>query len=183
MYVACGHHFCRLAAIKCSKCCTIQISHMTHRCPYMKIVRPAGHTRSIIKYSTIAWFHHVQPKAIQVMCRGNHNTERVRRRDQKRKKKRKIEHISYSLQMRICKSCMWFRILHWMWIYVFHSIFPFSTVGFSWPILYLFHTYLVVFPIPFRCMASSDGHVARFEWWPMFNGRCLLKSTRFRWCG
>lgn len=31
-----------------------------------------------------------------------------------------------------------------------------------------------------RCMASANGNVARFEWWSLFNGRCLLKSTR---CG
>lgn len=33
-----------------------------------------------------------------------------------------------------------------------------------------------------RCLASADGNVARFEWWPLFNGWCMFKSSRFGWC-
>lgn len=34
-----------------------------------------------------------------------------------------------------------------------------------------------------RCVASADGHVARFERWPMLDGWRLLQSTRIRWRG
>lgn len=62
----CELRSCRLAATKCSRCCTTSTSLMTLRCPSTRTVHQAGLTPLTTRSSTTAWFHHARQRAILV---------------------------------------------------------------------------------------------------------------------